>query len=155
MVHNIAGLLISMKQMREMASHLSQKPVSGLSEACHICRAEALKFQTRWVPLDYPKDSDLKKPRILLVLYEHDSEKKLNVEKAGRTKIARTAREWLKARGVSGAEKIKLYNVKYTGGTRYQRQSPRTPTSLCFLEIKISRVLARMRGSLSILGGPR
>ncbi|KAF8966964.1 hypothetical protein BDZ97DRAFT_589937 [Flammula alnicola] len=112
MVHNIAGLLITMKQMREMASHLSQKPVTELTEAYHICRAEALKFQTRWVPLDYPKDSDLKKPRILLVLREHESEKTIDVKKGGRTKLARTAREWLKARGVSGAEKIKFVDTE-------------------------------------------
>ena len=42
MVHNISGLLISLKQMHEMASYLSQKPVTELIEAYQICREEAL-----------------------------------------------------------------------------------------------------------------
>ena len=112
MVHNISGLLISLKQMHEMASHLSQKPVTELVVAYQVCRAEALKFQTRWVPVDYPQNSDSKKTRIVLVLYEHSSEEKIDAKKSNRTKLARTAKEWLKARGVSGSEKIKFVTIE-------------------------------------------
>jgi ribosomal protein L7/L12 len=108
MVHNISGLLISLKQMYEMASHLSQKPVTELLEAYQVCRAEALKNNARWVPVDYPQNSDAKKTRIVLVLYEHPSEEKIDVIKSNRTKLARTAKERLKVRGMSGTEKIKF-----------------------------------------------
>ena len=112
MVHNVSGLLISMKQMHEMASHLSQKPVTEQVVAYQICRAEALKFQTRWVPIDYPQNSDSKKTSIVLVLYEHPSEEKVDAKKSNRTKLARTAKEWLKARGVSGTEEMKIVTAE-------------------------------------------
>ena len=53
MVHNISGLLITLKQMHEMVSHLSQKPVTELVVAYQVCRAEALKFQTRRLPTEF------------------------------------------------------------------------------------------------------
>ena len=112
MVHNISGLLISLKQMYEMASHLSQKPVTELLEAYDVCREEALKNKARWVPVDYPQNSDSKKTSIVLVLCEHPSEEKIDTEKSNRTKLARTAKEWLKARGVSRAEKIKFVTTE-------------------------------------------
>ena len=114
MVHssNVSGLLITLKQMHEMASYLSKKPVTELVVAYQVCRAEALKFQARWVPVDYPQNSDSKKTMIVLVLYEHSSEEKVDAKKSNRTKLARTAKEWLKARGVSGTEKIKFVTTE-------------------------------------------
>jgi hypothetical protein len=104
MVHNVYGLLISPNQIHEMASHLSQKPVTELVLAYQVCHAEALKFQARWVPVDYPQNSDAKKTSIVtvLVLYEHSSKEKVDAKRSNRTKLARTAKEWLKMRGVSG-----------------------------------------------------
>ena len=112
MVHNISGLLISLKQMHEMASYLSQKPVTELIEAYQICREEALKRNARWVPVDYPQNSDSKKTSIILVLFEHPLEEKIDVKRSNRTKLARTAKEWLKARGMLGTEKIKFVTTE-------------------------------------------
>jgi hypothetical protein len=103
MVHNISGLLISLKQ----------NPVTELIEAYQVCRAEALKNNAGWVPVDYPQNSDSKKTSmIVLVLYEHPLEEKIDVEKSNRTKLARTAKEWLKARGMSGTKKIKFVTTE-------------------------------------------
>ena len=112
MVHNVFGLLINMEQMHEMASHLSQKPITELVIAYQVCRAEGLKFQARWVPVDYPQNSESNKTRIVLVLYEHSSEEKVDAKKSNRTKLARTAKEWLKACGVLGTEKIKFVTTE-------------------------------------------
>ena len=64
------------------------------------------------MPVDYPQNSDSKKTRIVLVLYEHSSKEKVDAKKSNRTKLARTAKEWLKARGVSGTEKIKFVTTE-------------------------------------------
>ena len=104
MVHNVSGLLISLKQMHEMASHLYQ--------VCHAL-AEALKFQARWVPVDYSQNSDSKKTRIdWYYMNTPLTEEKVDAKKSNRTKLARTAKEWLKARGVSGTEKLKFVTTE-------------------------------------------
>lgn len=66
------------------------------------------------MPVDYPQNSDSKKTSIVLVLYEHSSEEKIEAKKSNRTKLARTAKEWLKACGVSGTdlEKIKFVTTE-------------------------------------------
>lgn len=47
----------------------------------------------------------------MLVLWVHDSEKKINLDNRNSCKLAVTAREWLKARGVSGAEDIEFVDT--------------------------------------------
>jgi len=110
MGHHIAGLLISIDQMYEMASHIAQKPMTDLTLSYGVCRDEALKTGSRWVPVDYPAKS--KKPGIVLVLLEHDAEKKIGLNKWRAGKRVATAKQWLKDRGISGTEKIQFVTTQ-------------------------------------------
>ncbi|KAF8970083.1 hypothetical protein BDZ97DRAFT_2055394, partial [Flammula alnicola] len=102
MGYRVAGLLITYKQMREMASFLANTEVTSNDVAYSLCSREAEKARSRWVPLDYPEDSQ--RPRIVLALVEHDGDKKISIRKWNESHRAQTARKWLKDRGVSGTE---------------------------------------------------
>ncbi|KAF8958793.1 hypothetical protein BDZ97DRAFT_1923409 [Flammula alnicola] len=109
MGYRVAGLLINYKQMREMASFLAKTEVTSNDVAYSLCSREAEKVRSRWVPVDYPEDSQ--RPRIVLALVEHDGDKKISTKKWNESHRAQTARKWLKDRNVSGTEEMIFVSV--------------------------------------------
>ncbi|KAF8200186.1 hypothetical protein BJ912DRAFT_1054574 [Pholiota molesta] len=112
MVNHVVGLLLSWKQMRDFGTFVAGKPLGSTIEAFPYCTEEVEKFHHRFIGIDYPKGS--KKCKLMLVLFEHSSEKKFNVKKAKKSHHTMTAREWLKARGVPDTEKLKFVDTEDT-----------------------------------------
>ena len=109
MVHNVSGFLISLEQMHEMASY--KKPVTELVVAYQVLPCRSSEVPGSLGACRLPTELRFEEN---LVLYEHFSEEKIDAKKSNRTKLARTAREWLKACGVSGtdSEKIKFVTTE-------------------------------------------
>ena len=107
---HVIGLLLSFEQLYEMATFLSAKrvptvTVSNDSEAFGICSEEALAHNINLVPVDYPVGS--KRPWIVVAFFLHNGAKKFSAKKWGQSRKAAKAREWLKARGVSGVDELR------------------------------------------------
>jgi hypothetical protein len=112
MVNHVVGLLLSTKQMVELGTYVAGKPLDDDENAFSYCRREVRRFQHRFIALDYPKGSQ--KPKLMLVLWDHDSETEFNLQKAKRSKLTMTARDWLKNRGVSDTENLKFVDTEDT-----------------------------------------
>ncbi|KAF8200184.1 hypothetical protein BJ912DRAFT_921664 [Pholiota molesta] len=112
MVNHVVGLLLSYKQMVEFGTYLAGKPLAHGDNAFGYCRKEVRKFQHRFIAIDYPKGS--LKGKLMLVLWDHDSEVEFNLEKAKTSKLTMTARDWLKQRGVSDTENLKFVDTEDT-----------------------------------------
>lgn len=93
-----------------MANHISDTPVKGGYDAYPICFDEAAQSHFRFVPLDYPNGSQ--KCRLMLVVWEHDSNTKLNLKKSSESRFVKRAKEWLQERGVPSVEKIRLVDAE-------------------------------------------
>jgi hypothetical protein len=109
MGYRVAGLCISLRQMLQMASHLKNEEMKDIHVAFNICCDEAENAGSRWVPVDYPKNS--KNPVIVLMLYEHEGDKRISIKKWNESHRAKTARKWLADRGVLDAENLRFVSV--------------------------------------------
>jgi hypothetical protein len=112
MVNHVVGLLLNTKEMVELGTYVAEKPLNDDEDAFHYCCEEVRKYQHRFIALDYPKGS--KNPKLMLVLWDHDSGTEFDLEKAKRSKLTRTARDWLKKRGVSNTERLMFVDTEDT-----------------------------------------
>ncbi|KAF8200185.1 hypothetical protein BJ912DRAFT_921665 [Pholiota molesta] len=113
MVNHVAGLLLSWKQMRELGTFIAGKPLGrDKMEAYPLCLREVEKTNHRLIVFDYPAGS--KKCKLMLVLFEHNSQRKFSKKKARDLHHTVTAKEWLKARGVSDTENLKFVDTEDT-----------------------------------------
>jgi|SRR5277367_4080377 len=109
MGYRVAGLCISLRQMLQMASHLKDDEIKDVHVAFNIYAEEAEKARSCWVPVDYPKNS--KNPVIVLALYEHEGDRRINIKKWNDSHRAKTARKWLADRGVLYAETLRFVSI--------------------------------------------